>query len=110
MPAIEPVDERLAVLQKRPLAPVTSAVFFHERGVNVLAKIDPLRLDVRVQLIERGDLLRHGMSAIVDEDGGGFVFEPPAAGIDVDTDDARPGAEVVAPHLQRPAMKDADFD
>src|SRR5437773_849894 len=133
VPAIEPVDQRLAVLEESSLAAIPAAVFRHERSVSVLAQIDPVRLDVRIQLLERGDLLRHGMSAVVDQDvdvrdalanlgkrtavrlvadenGCRFIIELFASGIDVDADDVRPGAETVLPHLQRPAMEDADFD
>src|SRR5205809_1748037 len=133
VPAIEPVDQRLAVLEESSLAAIPAAVFRHERSVSVLAQIDPVRLDVRIQLLERGDLLRHGMSAVVDQDvdvrdalahlgkktavglvadenGGRFILELFASGIDVDADNVCPGAEIVLPHLQRPAMEDADFD
>src|SRR5262249_42526187 len=115
----------------RDLGP--AAILGQEGGVNVLPQVDALRLNVQVQLLERDDLLRHRVPAVVDENvdpgdgvahlgkegavglvadenGGRRVLELPAARVDVDTDDARPGSEVVMPHLQRSAVESAHLD
>ena len=99
----------------------------------VFAEVDPARLQVRIELAQRGDLLDHGVAAVVDDDvdvrelladageergvglvadqdGGRVVLELLAARVDVDTDDPCPGAEVVVPHLQRAAVEHADLE
>jgi len=39
-----------------------------DRGIDVLAQVDALRLQVRVELLEAGDLLRERVAAVVDDD------------------------------------------
>jgi hypothetical protein len=101
--------------------------------MQVLAKIDAVRLDVRIQLLEAGDLLRHSVPAVVDHDvdvrkarahlaqetAVGLVadhhvdrigLELATARIEVDADDARAAAEVMAPHFELAAVVDADLD
>src|SRR6266704_1066382 len=115
VPAVEPVDQRLAVFKKGSFAAI------HAVG-----------LDVRVELLERRDLLRHRVSAVVDQDVDmrhapahlgkepavalvadeyrrGFILEAAAARIDVDAHDAGPRTEIVVPHLQGSSVEDADF-
>src|SRR6266536_878173 len=132
VPAVEPVDQRLAVFEKGSFAAMPAAEFRHERGVNVFAEIDAVGLDVGVKLLEGGDLLRHLVSAVVDQDVDmrhasahlgeepavalvadeyrrGFILEAAAARIDVDPHDAGPRTEIVVPHLQGSSVEDADF-
>src|SRR5712691_3564184 len=130
--AVEPVDQRLAVFEEGSFAAVPAAEFRHERGVNVFTEVDAIGLDVRVELLERGDLLRHRVSAVVDQDvdrrhasahlckelpvalvadeyGRGFILELATAWIDVDADDAGPRTEIPVPHLQGSPVEDPDF-
>src|SRR6266705_1992650 len=132
VPAVEPVDQRLAVFEESSFAAMPAAEFRHERGVNVFAEVDAVGLDVGVKLLEGGDLLRHLVSAVVDQDvdmrhaaahlgkepavalvadeyGRGFILEAAAARVDVDPHDAGPRTEIVVPHLQRSSVEDADF-
>src|SRR6266581_2048880 len=132
VPAVEPVDQRLAVFEKGSFAAMPAAEFRHERGVNVFAEVDAVGLDVGVKLLEGGDLLRHLVSAVVDQDVDmrhapahlgeepavalvadeyrrGFILEAAAARIDVDAHDAGPRTEIVVPHLQGSSVEDADF-
>src|SRR6266702_377515 len=115
VPAVEPVDQRLAVFEKGSFAAMPAAEFRHERGVNVFAEVDAVGLDVGVKLLEGGDLLRHLVSAVVDQDVDmrhapahlgkepavalvadeyrrAFILEAAAARIDVDFHDDRRAA------------------
>ena len=101
--------------------------------MHVLAQIDAVRLNARVQLLEGGDLLRHHVPAVIDQDidmrnalpyrgeerpvglitdhdGGRVILELQATGIDVDADEASAGSEVMVPHLQRSSALDPDLD
>src|SRR5713101_2697666 len=57
IPAVEPVDQRLAVFEESSFAAMPAAEFRHERGVNVFAEVDAVGLDVGVKLLDGGDLL-----------------------------------------------------
>src|SRR5713226_8862938 len=132
VPAVEPVDQRLAVFEKGSFAAMPAAEFRHERGVNVFAEVDAFGLDVGVELLEGGDLLRHLVSAVVDQDvdmrhasahlgeepavalvadeyGRGFILELATAWIDINADNAGTRAEIVVPHLQGSPVENPDF-
>src|SRR5258708_7811168 len=132
VPAVEPVDQRLAVFEKGSFAAMPAAEFRHERGVNVFAEVDAVGLDVGIKLLEGGDLLRHLVSAVVDQDvdmrhasahlgeepavalvadeyGRGLILVAGAAGGDVDPHHAGPRTQIVGPHLQRSSLEDAHF-
>jgi len=101
--------------------------------VRVLAEVDAALGDAGEQLLEGGDLLRHGVAAVVDQDvdarhalrdraqeaAVGLVadedldavfLERLAVRVDVDAVDARLRTEVLAPQLQRAAVVDAELD
>ncbi len=46
---------------------------------------------------------------VADQDADAILLERPAARVDVEADDLRARAEVLAPHLQRAAVEHADF-
>ena len=62
------VDQSLAEFGEGSLAPVAAAVVRAVGGVDVLAQVDSVRLDMRVQLLEADDLLLHLVAAVVDDD------------------------------------------
>ena len=128
MPGMQPVDEVLAVLDERTAAPTAPAEFIPIRGVQVFAQVHPVRNHQREQCLEGSNLLLHGVPAVVDQDVDGRqrvgqraqelaialvanedlhagLFEALAVRVDVDAEDLGLGAEVVAPHLHRPALR-----
>src|SRR5215470_8256422 len=119
------------MLEERILVPVTAAPFGPEGRMEVLTGVDPVRVHVRIQLLECRNLLLHPVTTIVDEDVDSwhlfadtgekrpvrlvaneypdpFFLELFAHRIYVDSDHLRTGSEVVAPHPERPAKGHTD--
>src|SRR3954470_480660 len=133
MPGVEAVDELLRELEEGARVTVGAAELRHERGMDVLAEVDAVRLHARIELLERGDLLLHPVPAVVDHDvdmrhpgaqlrqeaavrlaadenRGGLVLEGTALRKHIDTHHAGSGPEVVVPHLQRAAVEHSDLE
>src|SRR2546422_10012865 len=92
--------------------------------MHVRAQVDAVGLNVRVQFLEGGDLVRHDVPAVIDQDiemwntlpyrgeertvglitdhdGGRVILELQATGIDVDADEASAGSEVMRSEERR---------
>jgi hypothetical protein len=101
--------------------------------MDILDQEHGIRGEVRVELLERSDLLAHGVPTVLDEDIDRSDLcrkgpqelpvllitdehldappsEPGAARVDVDATDRCLAAEVVTPHLERATLVDAELE
>src|SRR5580704_3321715 len=68
MPGMEAVNKVLAVLNKRAWPPAAAIPLRPVRGVEIFANIHPVRVNMMEQLLISGDLLLHGMAAVINQD------------------------------------------
>ena len=132
MPSIDRVDEILALFDERTFFPVASTVFLPIRRTQVFADVQPIFGNVRKEELKRSVLLRHSMTAVVnenidpgqlsderseevrialipDENSNALSLQMLTVWIDVETIDLGQRTEVVFPHLKGAAMFDANF-
>ena len=125
-PLAQPVDERGAL-------PPPAAVLLPVVRVQILDDVAPARGDVRPEELDARDLIGRQVTAVVDHDVEALVHrdefrqeldvglapdvdldarlgEFGDTGLDVDADDAALRTQVVAPHLQRSAVRHTDLE